>query len=488
MTQHTAPVDAASAEASASAPPASSRTADTEGRFFLWVRGLGVVRENGWLGGVCAAIAHRTGIDPLIVRGTLVAITVLGFPALWFYALAWGLLPDRAGRIPLQMRTGSAPALLGSAATAAAALLVTWTGNSLLEAVAMSAVEGWARPVLEAGFWLAGLGAVTVVLILLLRRRWAGSTLPLAGADGAVSGTAAVSGGAVSGTAPPTFVPEPVEPLAPELATVEELEAWRAQHAAWREQHDAWRRAQVDGSAQAEERARRAAQQAAFRAEAARVRAERRARKPRISLAFATIAGGAALVAATAVWLAFQPYAEERSWQAAVLAAAAVTALAMVVAGILRRRSALLAALTVTLLVIGGSGLATHAVDDLVGPDRYVPVTAGEQHISQPFGQLSFEVGGAYSAAGATRIEKGTGSVWISVYPGVDVEFRTVHDTGGVLVDYLDASGLSTRQDAVTAEDGRFSWQHDDPSVRKTRTIVLDQDDVEVYIQVWGEQ
>ncbi|WP_203137378.1 PspC domain-containing protein [Microbacterium sp. JZ31] len=487
MTPHTAPVNAppsAPAAAAASAP----RSADAEGRLFLWLREVGVVREDGWLGGVCAAIAHRTGIDPLVVRGIVVAITVLGFPALWFYALAWALLPDWAGRIPLQMRTGSAPALLGAAATAAAGLLVTWAGNSLLEAVAMSAVEGWARPVLEAGFWFAGLGAVVFVLILLLRRRWAGSTLPLAGVDGAVSGTAAVSGGAVSGTAPPPSIPEPVEPLAPELATVEELEAWRAQHAAWREQHDAWRRAQADGSAQAEERARRAAERAAFRAEAARVRAERRAAKPRTSIAFVVITVGVAVVAATAVWLAFQPYADERAWQAAVLSAAAVTALAMVVAGIRRRRSGLLAAVSAMLLVIGGSGLATHAVDDLVGPDRYVPVTAGEQQISQPFGQLNLEVGGSFGASGVTRIEKGTGSVWMSVYPGADVEFRTVHDSGEVFVEYLDASGLPTRQEAVTAEDGRFSWQHDDPDVRKTRTIVLDQDDVDVYIQVWGEQ
>ena len=71
-------------------------------RFFDWMRGLGVVRSDGWLGGVCAGIAYRLGIDPLIVRGIVVVAGILGVPVLLLYAAAWALLPDRDGRIHLQ--------------------------------------------------------------------------------------------------------------------------------------------------------------------------------------------------------------------------------------------------------------------------------------------------------------------------------------------------------------------------------------------------
>ncbi|CAN5229805.1 hypothetical protein BH09ACT5_BH09ACT5_21120 [soil metagenome] len=60
-------------------PPAAPRQA--EARFFGWMRGLGVRREPGWIGGVCAGIAARLGIDPLIVRGIAVVVAVLGGPA-----------------------------------------------------------------------------------------------------------------------------------------------------------------------------------------------------------------------------------------------------------------------------------------------------------------------------------------------------------------------------------------------------------------------
>jgi len=489
MTDNTVPADRVEVAPEPPRPPA----ADTEARFFLWLRSLGIVRDDGWLGGVCGAIAQRTGVDPLIVRGIVVVVTVLGFPALWLYAIAWALLPDRAGRIPLQMRSGSGPGLAGVALTIVAALVTTWAGNSFIELVATVAYPGrWVWSFVEASLWFAGIGAVAAILILFLRRRSARLELPHTGVDGAVSGTAAVSGGAAvfvgNGAAPPSHLPEPVEPLADALASAEELDVWRAQHAAWREQHDAWRRAQTDGSAAAEERARRQAEYAAFRAEARRVRAEARAMRPRTSIAFVTITIGAAVVAATGVWLVFQPQAEERSVQAAVLAAAAVTAVAMIVAGALRRRSGFLAAITMILLLIGGSGLATYLVDDMIGPDRYVPMPDGDQDLAQPWGQLTLDVGGPYDESGVTRIEKGTGTVWITVNPGVDVEFETTSETGGVLVENYSDDGQFLDQEAVDAQGGRFTWSHDDPRTSRTRTIILDQSEVDVHIQTWGVQ
>ena len=66
------------------------------------MRGLRIPRQPGWIGGVCAGIAARLGIDPIIVRGIVVVIAVLGGPALLLYAAAWLLLPDSYDRIHLQ--------------------------------------------------------------------------------------------------------------------------------------------------------------------------------------------------------------------------------------------------------------------------------------------------------------------------------------------------------------------------------------------------
>ena len=74
-------------------------------RFFAWLRSLGIVRQPGWLGGVSAGLATRIGVDPLIVRGGLVVVALLGGPALLLYAAAWLLLPDEQDKIHLEQVT-----------------------------------------------------------------------------------------------------------------------------------------------------------------------------------------------------------------------------------------------------------------------------------------------------------------------------------------------------------------------------------------------
>ena len=70
--------------------------------FFAWLRSLRVPRQPGWLGGVCAGVAARLGIDPIIVRGIVVVFALFGSPVLLAYGVAWLLLPDATGRIHLQ--------------------------------------------------------------------------------------------------------------------------------------------------------------------------------------------------------------------------------------------------------------------------------------------------------------------------------------------------------------------------------------------------
>ena len=94
-------------------------------RFFAWTAGLGIVRGDGWIGGVAAGIAARLRVDPLIVRGILVVIGLFGFPVLFLYAVAWALLPNLDGDIPLQyaLRGMFVPAHLGILAFAVLGLV-----------------------------------------------------------------------------------------------------------------------------------------------------------------------------------------------------------------------------------------------------------------------------------------------------------------------------------------------------------------------------
>ncbi|MFD0481875.1 PspC domain-containing protein [Kineococcus sp. GCM10028916] len=89
-------------------PAPTGPVRDCRATFFRSVRGLGVVRgEDRWFAGVCGAVAARTGYDPLLVRGTVAALTAVGGLGLACYGLAWLLLPDarKAGRIEAEAVT-----------------------------------------------------------------------------------------------------------------------------------------------------------------------------------------------------------------------------------------------------------------------------------------------------------------------------------------------------------------------------------------------
>ncbi|MEZ0163470.1 PspC domain-containing protein [Kineococcus sp. LSe6-4] len=75
----------------------STATSTTRGvaRFFATVRSSGVERTpDRWFAGVCGGVAQRLGVDPLLVRGVLVALTVVGGLGLAAYGVCWLLLPD----------------------------------------------------------------------------------------------------------------------------------------------------------------------------------------------------------------------------------------------------------------------------------------------------------------------------------------------------------------------------------------------------------
>lgn len=99
--------------------------------FFPWLRGLGVTRgEDRWFAGVCSGIAHRFGIDPLIVRGIAVALFFVGGIGVLTYLAAWLLLPAADGRIHLE------EALQGRASTG------VWVGLGAVVLLLLTPIGG----------------------------------------------------------------------------------------------------------------------------------------------------------------------------------------------------------------------------------------------------------------------------------------------------------------------------------------------------------
>ena len=67
-------------------------------------------REGGWLGGVCAGVSRRYGVDLWLVRFAFVAATAAGGIGILIYALAWLLIPagDAPAAAPKRAPSGRA--------------------------------------------------------------------------------------------------------------------------------------------------------------------------------------------------------------------------------------------------------------------------------------------------------------------------------------------------------------------------------------------
>lgn len=71
--------------------------------FFTWVRSHGIRRgSDRWVGGVSSGVADRLGVDPLIIRGVFIVLTLFAGIGVLLYGLAWALLPEPDGRIHVQ--------------------------------------------------------------------------------------------------------------------------------------------------------------------------------------------------------------------------------------------------------------------------------------------------------------------------------------------------------------------------------------------------
>ncbi|MEV8214254.1 PspC domain-containing protein [Leifsonia sp. NPDC077715] len=358
-------------------------------RFFDWMRGLGVVRADGWLGGVCAGIAYRLGIDPLIVRGIVVVAGILGAPVLLLYAAAWALLPDRDGRIHLQsLFEGDFEPPIVAIGVMVLLSLLPWTSGLWWTHGAFWDVSAWGDVVGRVVWTLVVVGAVIALIVVGVRRAdaRAAGTMPAYSTPAPASApspadaptAASVAPDAAASPSAPTvpmsatvaepdavqldIAAEPTPPPAPQQgATTEEVADWQQRQAQWRADHAAWKaRLAADMRAVKTQRsAELRSQVAVATAEAAARREAYRAANPRVGAAVGWLTVGLALVAGSLVAIVWPQLTDvARYTTAAGLAAATlVVGVVVLIAGLARRRSGFLIFLGILLAVLTGAAL-----------------------------------------------------------------------------------------------------------------------------------
>jgi phage shock protein PspC (stress-responsive transcriptional regulator) len=141
--------------------------------FFDWVRSLGFVRgPDRWLAGVCGAIATRTGLDPLIVRGIAVVITILGGPIFFLYALGWAFLPDESGRslVEKAARQIFEPAMIAVGALVLLSFVPWMQGIWWQGPPEVWGMPGWLEVLLRTS-WAIGLTVAIILLVIYIAKR-----------------------------------------------------------------------------------------------------------------------------------------------------------------------------------------------------------------------------------------------------------------------------------------------------------------------------
>ncbi len=437
--------------------------------FFAWVRGLGLQRQPGWIGGVAVGIAARIGIDPIIVRGILVVLALFAPPVLVFYGVAWLLLPDTDGRIQLQrlLRGDPQPALAGIAILVFTGMLLPLSASAQLltgfNVFSLGSSLFWGWPGLSITgllFNLVLLGGLVAFVLWLVRRSSknsrsggaataphmashmtpAGTAAPGTDGGGIGSGdpdaaatntagatvTAAVS--ATAGTA--DAASEPVSPGP--AASVDEMAAWKLQHEAWRTERERFNAAQADANraARAQWAAENKARSQEFAAQAAEYRRARKRQRPRVSAAAVFFTLGLALVAGAGSGIAALASSDTAAYAGTigVLVAALVASVAMVVAGALRRRSGFLAVVAVLLLLVGVGTALLPRQAQLLWPSSYVNNAQQLGAMTQPWGDLTVWVynrsNDPSAMARTMTLEKANGDLHIYVDKGGSLVLR----------------------------------------------------------------
>lgn len=425
-------------------------------RFFAWLRSLDLRREQGWIGGVCAGIGVRLGIDPLIVRGIAVVVAVLGGPAILLYAIAWLLLPDAHDRIHLEdvFRGRVEPVIVAIGALVLLSILPVAQGFWFLGA-GYWGIPDWGGAIARA-LWTAAVIALVVVLIVWVARRANGGAPAARGPESAptaasAAGTASAASFVASDSA--VTAPAAAPTAAPAAgATDADVAAWREQQARVRAEQEAFR------AGRAQDRAERDA--AAQQARAARHQREREAyAASRPHPLFSLIVIGLALVAGgmtVALLSTGEPTAVSVVIGASV--ALAVLALGIIVNGIRGVRAGGAAGIAWLILVpLAFTGIAVAAGDTAV---RWGPALTLEPSETQSFAvgagriQLDLTEFADPDAELPANVELrvGAGDITVIIPDDVPVVFSAAVGAGAI-----DATGESTRIGPVQTVNATYN-------------------------------
>ncbi|UAJ80303.1 PspC domain-containing protein [Leifsonia sp. ZF2019] len=459
------------------------------GRFFDWMRSLGVVRADGWVGGVCAGVAYRLGIDPLIVRGIVVVAAILGAPVVLIYALAWALLPDRDGRIHLQrLFEGDIEAPIVAIGVLLVFSLLPWSSGLGWFGGGFWDDWGWAQIVGRVFWTLLVLGLVAGLIVFAVRaadKRPTAHT-PEASAPSPDSDATAAASAAATTAAPaedidraavdsteavaPTVAPEPgaavhgapapplditAEPVAPPAPTIgasqQEVADWQRRQAEWKADHARWkaRLAEDMRAVKAQRSAEMRSQAAAANAAANARRAAYRAANPRVGAALGWLTVGLAIIAGAAVSALWIPLTGSSGYAvtAALAAATLIFGVAALVAGLARRRSGFFITFGIILAVItaltavlpGGARAGFSASSVVVGADRTLTPAADASYV-QGWGSTTIDLTDAVTAPGTPEIELAKGADPTTVIVPADATVRIEAATAST-VTVADPSG-----------------------------------------------
>ena len=337
------------------APSPEPTRPGNDNTFFDWMRGLCIPRQPGWIGGVCAGIAARLGIDPIIVRGIVVVIAVLGGPALLLYAAAWLLLPDLYDRIHLQeaMRGNFDKAHAGIGAMFLLSFLPFAQGFSWWQMSANNQAWVVGPPIWGLIWTLAIIGSVVWLIIWLVNRSKAAPTTTSSAQATSATASASAAGdanpasatseadAADTTTTPRALPPAPVAPPHPDSgATDDDLAAWKEQQAAWKREYDGWKQQQAAGERElaqqrAAEQRRQHQEQSAERHRAA-IEEQRRTRSNPV---YSLVAIGLAIIAGAATALAIGETGDATAAITGMAVSLGVLGLAIIINGFRGKRS-----------------------------------------------------------------------------------------------------------------------------------------------------
>jgi phage shock protein PspC (stress-responsive transcriptional regulator) len=430
-------------------------------RFFDWMRSIGIVRADGWVGGVCAGVAYRIGIDPLIVRGIVVVAAILGAPAVLFYALAWALLPDRDGRIHLQrLFDGDVEAPIVAIGVLLVFSLLPWSSG--LGWIGGGWNDwGWAEIVGRVFWTLLVLGLVVGLIVFAVRASDKPPAAPAPDAAEASPASPPASPPAAPGSdaanaspAPPLDITaEPVAPPQPASdAAPGDVADWQRRQAEWRADHARWkaRLAEDMRAVKAQRSAEMRSQAAAANAAANARRAAYRAANPRVGAALGWLTVGLAIIAGAIVSALWIPLTGLSGYvlTAAAASATLVFGVAALIAGLARRRSGMFITFGIILAVVtaltaalpGGARAGFSASSIVVATGRTLAPTSSAAYV-QGWGSTTIDLTDAVHAPGTPEIALAKGPDPTTVLVPADATVRLIASApSGVVV--TDPSGI----------------------------------------------